>query len=521
MKTFFIVLSGIVLHCNLNAQVFQKSYNQPVSGSTTTLACMEECSDGGFVFGGNSGNGTTSGPYICKTDSAGNVQWTTTLLIYPNNTTSNEYTWDVSICANGEYVALGVKDTLPAGNVSLFFSRFSSSGSHLWTKQYYYGRQLYFQRVHALEMANGDFTLAANSDSAQFLVRTDANGTRLWSKEFHQQQTAGVYNPGFNMVETSGGGLLLCGTRNGQLMLSKCDASGTPQWSRTYTTAGNTQFRSIIKTNDQHFVLAGFNVNYNALLKVDSTGQVIWQKAYQYVGINTIWHSVAESPSGDLHVFAGSTTAQSNPVIFRFDATGNFMDAPSLLFSDPDYAFSNPKSGTATADNGFVLGTSLTDLNTFLSAALLVKTGAGGQSACAMPQAGLQVVSSSLTADPVATLLAVNYGSQLTTGPVNSGPLVINATSNCVTSTGETAPGKETGTFRIYPNLLAAGETGSITITGAANRTISICDLRGRIISHGMSNSSGEIQLPAGLLQQGIYLVRINETGFTGKIVVQ
>lgn len=108
------------------------------------------------------------------------------------------------------------------------------------------------------------------------MIRTDYNGDTLWTKTWGGDQHDGA----MSVVETSDGGFVWTGyftvsTFNQDLWVLKTDEDGNTVWSKSYGGTFNNIGRSINKTSDGSFIIAGnyFNENDNTrdvwLLKVN------------------------------------------------------------------------------------------------------------------------------------------------------------------------------------------------------------------------------------------------------------
>lgn len=106
-----------------------------------------------------------------------------------------------------------------------------------------------------------------------FLVKTDANGNIIWTKEYRQSK---ITDGAHSMVVTSDGGYALAGYN----FLMKTDASGNMLWHTTFDEELSVQ--SLVALSDGCLAVCGYTVStYNCFLKkISVDGQVEWTGVY-------------------------------------------------------------------------------------------------------------------------------------------------------------------------------------------------------------------------------------------------
>ncbi len=93
------------------------------------------------------------------------------------------------------------------------------------------------------------------------------------------------YTQAEDFVTTPDGGYLVAGTRQGRVALFKLDANGELQWDHFVfddPSAYLESVKTIVQTDDGNYALAvsSRNTGRAGLVKVDPTGEIIWQKFY-------------------------------------------------------------------------------------------------------------------------------------------------------------------------------------------------------------------------------------------------
>jgi len=201
--------------------------------------------------------------------------------------------------------------------------------------------------LSAQETADGSYIAAgwSNTNSAKLvdmmLVKTDAAGGLLWTK------TLGGTEDDYaqSVRETADGGFVLAGytenTLSSYAAVYKLNASGNTVWSRIFTNDLGSKSYSIEPTADGGFILTGYIDSFSPvtglvgfgmedlyLVKLDSSGSVVWEKRFGGTATD-IGHSVIEVTGGGFVVAGttGSFDVSQTPDIYliRTDAVGNLL----------------------------------------------------------------------------------------------------------------------------------------------------------------------------------------------------
>ncbi|MBE0643043.1 MAG: hypothetical protein IH600_03090 [Bacteroidetes bacterium] len=166
------------------------------------------------------------------------------------------------------------------------------------------------------------------------LLRTDAEGQTLWVKTF-----GGVYeDEGYSVTQTSDGGFILTGSTesytNGfnDVWLIKTDANGSMIWSRSFGGNSYDSGQDVIECSNGDFLVAGYTQfaatgNWFAwLVRTDGLGNEIWSKRYGG-SERDLGTSVQETEDGGF-VVTGSTETGGNGNselwLFKVAANGDF-----------------------------------------------------------------------------------------------------------------------------------------------------------------------------------------------------
>jgi hypothetical protein len=163
-----------------------------------------------------------------------------------------------------------------------------------------------------------DKTFGGTDDDAGgcdfWLVKADANGSKQWSKTFG----GAGFDTAMSAQQTTDGGYILAGFKQDMFLgdldfwLVKTDSNGNKQWSKTFGGAGNDVAASVQQTNDSGYILAGYKTYVTGyqdqdvwLVKTDSNGSKQWSKTFGGAG-NDVAASVQQTSDGG-YILAGET----------------------------------------------------------------------------------------------------------------------------------------------------------------------------------------------------------------------
>jgi sarcosine oxidase delta subunit len=154
-----------------------------------------------------------------------------------------------------------------------------------------------------------------------WIVKLDNEGQIEWQKTI-----GGQYHDELrSIIQTADGGYMLAGSSNStatgdktekrygesDYWVIKTDKSGTIEWQKVYGGEGDEQLKTILHTSDGNYILAGNSAsettgNKNAsnkngidfwLLKIDSSGEILWQETYD-IGKTDLLASLVENEDG-------------------------------------------------------------------------------------------------------------------------------------------------------------------------------------------------------------------------------
>lgn len=171
----------------------------------------------------------------------------------------------------------------------------ASAPDTLWTRTY--GGSAPDAGYSVQQTSDGGFIIAGctysfgEGDDDIYLVRTDSLGDTLWTRVYGGTSD----DAGFSVRQTSDDGFIIVGgtvsfgAGDVDVYLIRTDANGTPLWTKTF---GGTDFDngwSVKQTTDGGFILVGGTISFGAgdsgyadvyLIRTDSLGDSMWTKTF-------------------------------------------------------------------------------------------------------------------------------------------------------------------------------------------------------------------------------------------------
>lgn len=230
----------------------------------------------------------------------------------------------------------------------------------------------------------GTIWFSGESNSEFWLLKTDANGTEVWSRTFGGPEL----DRGLSIEQTADDGFILTGkTRsygNGanDVWLVKTDASGIEEWNQAFGGSNEDIGWSVQQTSDGGYIITGSTESFGSgdedmwLIKTDAFGTEEWNQTFG--GASEDWgRSVRQTADGG-YIVAGATISQGNGYwdgwILKTDARGN--EAWSHTFGGS--LFDRLYSARQTADGGYVFAGDSQSFGLGNDDVWIFKTDAGG-----------------------------------------------------------------------------------------------------------------------------------------------
>ncbi|CAA6815975.1 MAG: Unknown protein [uncultured Aureispira sp.] len=241
------------------------------------LTDIQQTTDGGYILAGEINLINGKDMYLVKTNALGDTLWTNHY-----GGTGLEYCSAVQQTSDGGYIVVGTT-TLTGNNRDLYLVKTDANGTVLWTQTY--GGTGYDLGKDVQQTTDGGYIVigsidqGAGNDKDVYLVKTDVNGTITWT------QTYGAVtdiDEGVRVSQTADGGYILGATAfissgGSNIFLRKVDGLGVIQWSQSFGTGNYYSLNSLLQTNDGGYLLVGqqsYGENY--MLKTTDLGVLEW-----------------------------------------------------------------------------------------------------------------------------------------------------------------------------------------------------------------------------------------------------
>ncbi|MDI6808846.1 MAG: T9SS type A sorting domain-containing protein [Candidatus Eisenbacteria bacterium] len=223
--------------------------------------------DGGFVVtGATSSYG--AGNYdllLSRFDTSGNRTWTRTL-----GGSDRECGFSVIQTMDEGYVVTGYTRSYGAGSADLILSKFNDAGTHLWTKTL--GGIYDEEGRSVIETSDGSlvvtgYTRSYGAGSSDIIIsKFTSSGTHVWSRTVGST----VYDYGHSVIEASDGSLILAGSvseygaGSDDAALLKFGASGDLLWTKAIGGSSVDVAYSLAQAVDGGLLVAGYTQSYGA-----------------------------------------------------------------------------------------------------------------------------------------------------------------------------------------------------------------------------------------------------------------
>jgi len=272
-----------------------------------------------------------------------------------------EYPSMISLTTDGGYLVTGSTSSYITGeeavygttaNTNLWIIKLNSEGKIIWQKQYR-EPDSYAHTVTGYQLSNGEIIVVANYkqsidqvSSYPLLLRLREDGAIISQK---------IFNKGFikTVIDVGNDNLLVAGSYkdpagNRDYWLLKLNSSGQVLWQKSYGTEQTDDEISAIVQTANGYMMAGSMDGDSWLLEVDELGNILWQKLYSCnisTGEDLPVNGVAYD-SNDGYTLVGDSI---NLLIARVGLDGSVQWAKN-------YGSGKGKTITHSGDGGYVIG---------------------------------------------------------------------------------------------------------------------------------------------------------------------
>ena len=242
-----------------------------------------QIADSSYIILGVTGNNVS----LTKIDYKGIEQWNR---IYGGS--EIDYAHHILQTSDGGYIISGTTKSYGHGGSDIWLIKTDPTGFMEWDA--YFGGSNTDQGGAIQQMTDGGYIIIGNTefsgdgDHDIYLIRTNSHGDSLWTKSFGG---AGLELGADVQILEDDGFILLGSTEsfgNGgsDIWLIKTDSEGETTWTKTFGDNSSDYGKSILKTPDDGYIIRGITESFGfgntalVLIKIDSTGNKIWDNAF-------------------------------------------------------------------------------------------------------------------------------------------------------------------------------------------------------------------------------------------------
>ncbi len=346
--------------------VWSENYGTNVenTGADTEFATsVHQTPDGGYIFAGSLETQRNFGTpcyascaWVVKTDSSGIIQWQST---FSGASTANAV--DVELTSDGGYVVTGdTSDSIGIGYA--WIAKLGSAGNSQWEERIGCsstgssgcdaGIEPTADPSDVQQTPDGGYVISGFGGTYPsydaLITKLSATGAIQWQKSYDK---IGIDSP---IQLTSDGGYILTGRVGNSdgvagwsnLVALKLDQNGNIQWQRQYQdpflycvlegdgydcVPASTNGLSVRQTSDGGYIFAGYFTTYAGyfegwLLKTDASGNISWQKSYDFTQ-NLEFDTVRQTSDGG---FVAGTPGGVVGHVTKFDSNGNISGCSAI-----------------------------------------------------------------------------------------------------------------------------------------------------------------------------------------------
>jgi hypothetical protein len=303
-----------------------------VSSNPEAGFSVQQTRDSGFIMSGcwYPTGATYSDVYLVKTDANGNVVWNQNY-----GGPDSEYGYEVQQTNDGGYIVGGYVYFSSTNNGDMYLVKTNANGNLAWARVF--GGTSLDEAFSVEQTADSGYILTGFTDSFSigrdvYLVKTDSNGLISWSNTFGGAGS----NCGHCVRKTSDGGYIivgytdLYGSGGSDIWLIKTDANGNKLWDQTFGGTNNDWGACVEETSDGGFIITGSTASFGAgntdvwLIKTDSGGNKLWDQTFG--GTNNDNGNSVEQTSDSGYIISGTTNSysvgNSDAYLIKTDANG-------------------------------------------------------------------------------------------------------------------------------------------------------------------------------------------------------
>jgi hypothetical protein len=313
-----------------------------ITGRYEIVRAVEQTRDGGFIVTGGT---IDTGPlyeeeaWLLKIDAAGNLQWAKAL-----SGADEEEGHAIQQTADGGYIIAGEATSSSSGSSQALLIKTDSAGNVQWSTRY----PAYIANS-VLQTTDHGYVFTGGTGGHALLVKTDSSGAVQWERHFGSGALFAeglcvrkTLDGGYVISGRAEDDLYY-----NDLFLAKSDSNGMIQWLRNYDGGYGEWGQSVVPTPDGGYAVCGMSENYHSgirdifLVRTDAQGYATWAKIYGDANDDDHGMGIALATDGGFMICGYHGLSVHTLALIKTDSLGNSgcNDSTVVIAADPDSLF--------------------------------------------------------------------------------------------------------------------------------------------------------------------------------------
>jgi hypothetical protein len=351
---FFLTFPAVAAHCHWLNTYGGLGFDYAYS--------IQQTQDQGFIVAGftDSYGAGSRDAWVMKLDNTGAIIWQKT---YGGE--DDDGVKFIQQAQDGGYVVAGYTRSYGAGSRDAWVMKLDNTGAIIWQKTY--GGESWEQIDSVQQTADGGYIVTGLTqsfgagESDVWVMKLDSTGTVAWQKMY-----GGSGNDWASLIQqTADGGYIVVGGTSSfgagkeDAWVIKLDSTGTVIWQKMYGGSDYDCALFVQQTSDSGYIVSGSTGSYGAgshdawVMKLDSTGTIVWQKTYGGAN-NDNAHSIRQTADGG-YIMVGYTSSfgagKEDTWVVRLDGTGTVIWQKTYGGAGEDLV----NSISQTQDQGYII----------------------------------------------------------------------------------------------------------------------------------------------------------------------